>query len=218
MEMSERALRRTLGDVEHPPAVSRRRFLQRAGIGGLALTIGTSVLPVSRLLTPAFGQELTDADLAAFAESMELAAVEAYKVAGAGGKITNKAVADAAVTFAAHHAEHAKAFAALSDGKATGRPNPKLLDTVAGQLKSASDEKAVIQLVFDLEDAAAATYMSALGLLDTPQALALTASVLPVESQHATTLGAVLAKRGEDLVPAFETKDRALDPTTFPVR
>lgn len=218
MEMSDQALGRWVRDVDDLRAVSRRRFVQGAAIGGLALTIGTSMLPASHLLTPALGQEPTAADLAAFAESMELAAVEAYTVAGAGGKIKNKAVADAVATFAGHHAEHAKAFAALSDGKATGRPNPKLLDTVAGQLKSATDEKAVIQLAFDLEDAAAATYMSALGVLDNPQALALTASVLPVESQHATMLGAVLAKRGDDLVPAFETKDRALDPATFPVR
>jgi rubrerythrin len=207
MEITQQALRRP----------SRRRFLLGAGIGGFAVTIGTSVVPAWRLLAPAVAQELADDDLVAFAESVELAAVEAYRAAGAGGKIKNRALADALTTFAGHHREHAVALAAVSGGKATGRPNRKLLDTVVGQLTSARDEKAVIGLAFDLENAVAATYVSALGALDSPQAMALTASILPVESQHATTLGSALAKQGEDLVPPFETKDKALDPTTFPL-
>lgn len=211
---------RELHSATRSSRLSRRSLLTKAGVGGFALTVGNTVLPASSLLPRAFGQAaqgLTDGDIAAFAESVELTAVEVYKAAGASGKVKNKAVTDAAAVFAGHHVEHAKAFAGASGGKATGRPNQKLLDTISGQLKSATDEKAVLTLAIDLENAAAGTYLFALGALQSPQALALTASILPVESQHATTLAAVLGKQGKDLVPPFETKDKALDPAVFPV-
>ena len=63
-------------------AASRRRFLRNAGLGGVVLTLGSTLVPAGRLLPAAWAQEqLTDEDLAAFAESVELAAVDAYSAA-----------------------------------------------------------------------------------------------------------------------------------------
>ena len=145
---------------------SRRRFLKGVGLGGLTLTIGQAVMPVSSLLSPAYGAavaKLTDEQIAAFAESLELAAVAAYQAAAS--KLTTAAVAQAATTFAGHHGQHATAFAAIAKGSATGKANPKLLQTVGGQIKDAPDEKAVLHIAYDLENSAASTYLFALGAL-----------------------------------------------------
>ena len=220
------------GEGRHTMAASRRRFLKGVGLGGLALTIGQVVVPVSSLLSPAYGQtaakKLTDEQIAAFAESLELAAVAAYQQAAA--KITTSAVASAAGTFASHHSQHATAFAALTKGQATGKPNPKLLQTVSGQLHDAPDEKTTLHIAFDLENAAASTYLYALGLLTGKGALQLTASILPVESQHAVVLGQALGLplfeavagssdpyAGSGYVPFFVTQDQKIDPAAYPV-
>jgi rubrerythrin len=198
-------------------ATDRRSFLRKAGIGAGALTIGSSVLSISNLL-PAGAQEaeLTDGDIAAFAESVELAAVEAYKAAAGSGKL-QPAVVEVGTMFAGHHQEHAGAFAGASGGKATGKPNAKLLTAVGDQLKGAADQAAILTIAYDLEEAAAATYLFALGALKSEAALQLSASILPVESQHAVVLGTALGKPATDYVPSFQTSDKAVDPAKFPV-
>jgi rubrerythrin len=247
MEISERHLRRLAHDVDEQhrdgmatmasdiaelhaetrrfratqPGVdeARRAFLRRAGVGAGALAIGTTALTLRSMLpaaAAAAAQELTDADIAAFAESVELAAVEAYKAAAGSGKL-QPAVVEVGTTFAGHHAEHAKAFAGASGGTATGKPNPKLLTAVGEQLKTANDQAAILTIAYDLENAAAATYLFALGALKSEAALALTASILPVESQHAVALGRALGKPATEFVPSFQTQDSAVDPAEFPV-
>lgn len=195
----------------------RRSFLRQAGVGAGALTIGSSVLAFRSIL-PAAAQdkELTDGDIAAFAESVELAAVEAYKAAAGSGKL-EAAVVEVGTMFAGHHAEHAKAFGGASGGAAKGKPNAKLLAAVGDQLKKAGDQKGILQIAYDLEEAAAATYLFALGALKSKAALQLTASILPVESQHAVVLGSALGKPATDYVPTFQTSDKAVDPAKFPV-
>lgn len=198
-------------------ASDRRSFLRKAGIGAGALTIGSSVLSISNLL-PAGAQEakLTDGDIAAFAESVELAAVEAYKAAAGSGKL-QPAVVEVGTMFAGHHSEHASAFAGASGGAAKGKPNAKLLTAVGDQLKGAKDQAAILAIAYDLEEAAAATYLFALGALKSEAALKLTASILPVESQHAVVLGSALGKPATEYVPNFQTSDKAVDPAKFPV-
>jgi hypothetical protein len=233
MEISERQLRRLTVDVDeqHRDGMAtmasdiaelhaetrnyRRNFSAKRAIGSVgALAIGTSVLSLRSLL-PAGAQELTDGDIAVFAESVELAAVEAYKAAAGSGKL-QPAVVEVGTTFAGHHAEHAKAFAGASGGKATGKPNAKLLAAVGGQLKAAADQAAILTIAYDLENAAAATYLFALGALKSEAALALTASILRVESQHAVVLGSALCTPATVFVHSFETQDKAVDPAKSP--
>lgn len=209
MERSERDRR---------AATSRRSFLTKAGIGAGLVTIGTATVPFASLLTSATAQEepeLTDGQIAGFAESVELAAVEAHRAAAATGKLS-AALVQIGMTFAQHHAEHATAFGAAAGTDGTSKANAKLLATVADQLANAKDQNGVLQILFDLENAAAATYLFAVGELDDAAAVALAASVLPVESQHAVALGQAMGKPLADVVPSFENQDRALDPAKFP--
>ena len=195
---------------------TRHQLTRGVGLGGAAIALGAAMVPLSQLFSPAYAQS-GDAGLAAFAESVELAAVEAYKAAAASGKVTTPAVLDAATTFAGHHTEHAAAFGAAAGSAATKKPNAKLLETVAPQLGAAADEAAILEIAFGLENAAASTYLFALGALTSNEALQLTASILPVESQHAVVLGSVLGKPVTDYLPGFETVDAAVDPAKYPI-
>ena len=86
---------------------------------GTALVAGALTIPLAAAFR-AYAADGGDGGVAAFAESVELAAVEAYKAAAASGLVTVKAVLDAATMFAGHHQEHAAAF-----GAAAGRPRPR---------------------------------------------------------------------------------------------
>ncbi len=198
---------------------SRRRFLRDAG-AGLALVVGAAAFPIGALVSEASAQTLDDTAIAKFAESVELAAVAAYTAAAQSGKMHTPAVLVAATTFASHHMDHAKAFGAFAGDAALAVPNPGILQAVGDQMRAAADEAAIVQVAFATENAAAATYLFAIGALTSTAALAATASIMPVEAQHAAVLGYVLgkdAKTDTTYLPPFQTIDEALMPSKFPV-
>ena len=205
---------------------SRRSVLRGALAGGAVVTIGTAIVPVAGLLQPAAGQEtdqpLTEAELAAFAEAVELAAAAAYDQAGP--RLSDPALQKAIAGFGGHHREHAARFAAASEGKATGAPNPMLMQVVGDQLRDAQNEKSVAKVLYDLESGLAGTHLYALGVSTSAPSLQLTASVLPVESAHAAQIGLALglqlapadtAPSAAAVAPPFETEDKRLDPTIY---
>lgn len=208
-----------LRDLHAETRESRRNLMKTAALGGAAVTIGSMVLPLNKLVS-ASAQELDDATIAAFAASVEYAAVAAYKAAAGSGKVTTAAVGAAATMFLKHHQEHGDAFLSASGGKwEKDKANPKLIEALGKQLTDAKNEKDVVKLAYDTENAAAATYMFALGALQSADALKLTASILPVESAHAVVLAGVLGLPATDTsyLPPFETNEAALSPTAFPL-
>ena len=94
--------------------------------------------------------------------------------------------------------------------------NQKLLDALSPSLTAAKTENDVLKIAYDLENAAAATYLFALGALTSVAALQLTASILPVEAQHAVVLGQVIGADAATLLPPFETETAFVDPVKFP--
>lgn len=206
--------------------ITSRRAVLRGAAGGAVVAIGTAFVPVAGLFQPAAAQEtekvLTEAELAAFAEAVELAAVAAYDQAGP--RLTSPALREAVTGFGGHHREHAARFAAASEGKATGQPNPRLLQVLGDQLRDAPDERGVAKVLYDLESGLAGTHLYALGVSKAAPALQLTASVLPIESSHAAQIGMALelplapteqAPAAPAVVPPFETEDKRLDPATY---
>jgi hypothetical protein len=201
---------------------SRRQFLVRAGIAGTAITIGSQVLPMSSLWTPAFGQALTDADIAAYAASVEYAAVAAYGAAISSGKVKTPDVGAAAKMFQSQHKEHGDAFQANAGGKiAKDTANETLVAAIGSQIAQAADEKAILKIAYDTENAAAATYHFALGVLKAAPYRALTASILPIEAGHAAVLGLVLGLdpgTAADFLPKTQTDALALAPDKNPIK
>jgi hypothetical protein len=196
--------------------ITQRAMVRRAVAGAGLLTIGSQVLPIADLLPRVYAAD-GDAGIAAFAQSVELTAVAAYTAAAKSGLVTTKAVLDAATTFAGHHTEHAAAFGAAAGSAAPNKLNQKLLDALSPGLGAAKSENDIVKLAYDLENAAAATYLFALGALTSVAALQLTASILPVEAQHAVVLGQVIGADAATMLPPFETQTAFVDPAKFPV-
>lgn len=203
---------------------TRRDFLIRSALATTMITVGGQMLPMGRLFTGvAAAQALTDADIAAFAASLEYTAVAAYAAAAASGKVTTKAVADAAATFSAQHKAHGDAFAGASGGKiAKDTTNKTLLGALSTQLSQAATEMEVVEVAYTVENAAAATYQFALGALKDVSAQKLAASILPIEAGHAAVLGQVLysgdPKKDEEWLPTFQTEADFIDPAKNPIQ
>jgi len=210
-----------LGETGRRLAAGRRRFLQQVGLGGVALPLGSSLVPASRLLPAAWGQEdeegapLDDLTIAMFAEQVELAAAAAYQVAAETGLLDATAV-EVGTLFAEHHADHAGAFAALAGDQATGVPNDALLEVFGPMITEAADQAEILDVAFQLEQGAVSTYHFALGVLGA-DAAAVVSTIMPIEAQHAVVLGGVLGKDMADYMPPFETSETALSPDAYPL-
>ena len=157
-----------------------------------------------------------DAGINAFAQSVELALAQAYAQLSNSGKVAAPDAVDAMSAFAAHHQEHATALGALAGSRATTTPNRRLATMLAALVRNAPDERAALEVALTLENESASTYLFALGSLEATEALQLSASILPVESQHAVVLAALVADAPRQTFPAFETQDQALKPDEFP--
>lgn len=157
-----------------------------------------------------------DAGINAFAQSLELALVQAYAELSNSGKLATPDAVDATSAFAGHHQEHAAALGLLAGSRATTTPNGRLATMLSARVRNAPDERAALEVAFTLENEAASTYLFALGSLEATQALQLGASILPVESQHAVVLATLLHKAPGETFPPFETQDQAFRPDEFP--
>jgi len=205
------------GETGRLLASSRRHFLRNAGLGGLALSVGSSLLPMSRLMPAAWAEgSISEGELAAFAQSVELAAVQAYEAAIDTGLLSGTVV-DVAEVFRGHHQDHADALGGVASQDATDQANQALLDAIGPQLQDAADEDAVLTLAQDLENGAAATYFYALGILQDRDAALAAATILPVEGQHAVVLGQALGQALDEYVPTFQGSDGAWTPAEYPV-
>jgi uncharacterized protein YdbL (DUF1318 family) len=204
---------------------SRRDFLIRSALATTAVTVGSQLLPMGSLFTGVAGAAdvLADADIAAFAASVEYTAVAAYQAAAGSGKVTTKQVADAATLFATQHKAHGDAFAGASGGKiAKDTPNKTLLGALSTQLGQAATETDVVKLAYMVENAAAATYQFAMGALKDKSAQTLAASILAIEAGHAAVLGQVLymgdPSKDKAWLPSFQTEAGHVDPTKNPIK
>jgi hypothetical protein len=197
---------------------TRRRFLATLGAGGLAVSIGSAVVPLASLVTPAYAASgPTDQQLSQFAESLELAAVAAYTAASASAKIRTASLLPTFASFSAQHSEHAAAYGDLAGDAATATANPTFGVIATQQIEQAADERAVVQVLLDTENTLSSTYLTTLGTLTSTATPKVFASIIPVESQHATVLGISLGLQLSSVIPPFLTVNQQLDYTKFPV-
>lgn len=223
------------GETSRATAASRRAFLRRAGATGLAVSIGGAMVPVAGLIPGASAQSAEDegegstavpegdVELALFAASVERAAVAAYEAAVA-RRLLDPPIEQVARLFARHHGDHAGAFETLLELEAPSAANPTLLELFAPQIEDASDQDQLLTVAFTLEQAAAATYQLAMGLLESTAAAAAVATIEPIEAQHAVVLAQVLdlpldvePDDPDNWMPTLQTDDAALSPEEYPV-
>jgi Ferritin-like domain len=209
-------------------AASRRGFLAGAGIalGGLVIAAcGGSSSKDSSSTTKAAasgsgsgsGSKLSgDLAVAALATSLENLAVATYQAgidAATAGKLGS--VPPAVVTFAQtaqqQHRDHAAAWNAILAG--AGKPKVMGVDStvktsvIDPAFAKVTDVGGLAKLALQLEDVAAATYLESIGVLESPGGIKTSASIQPVEMQHAAILNFVL---GQYPVPmSFASTDGA---------
>jgi hypothetical protein len=199
---------------------SRRGFLAGSGlaIGGLILAAcssskksGTSTTTA----TPTSGAT-RDLHIAALATSLENLAIATYQGgidAANAGKLGT--VPPAVVTFAQtaqrQHTDHAAAWNAIlkSGGKSTVTGVDMTVKTgvIDPAFAKVTDVAGLATLALQLEEVAAATYLESIALLASTGGIQTSASIHPVELQHAAILNFVL---GQYPVPrSFSTTDGA---------
>ncbi len=211
-------------------APSRRGFLVGSGVlfGGLALAAcgsddkdadsGSSSDDTS-------GKKKLEGDLivVGLAAGLEIGAVNTYqKVLDAAGSGAIKDVPPAVATFVQtaqkQHSDHADAwngvltgagFAAVKDTSNLPSVEKLINDRLAG----VKDVGTAATLALDLENIAAATYFAAIGGISDEGGIKVSATILPVETQHAAILNFVLGKYP---VPStFLTADGAVGADAF---
>ncbi|MEJ7584331.1 MAG: ferritin-like domain-containing protein [Acidimicrobiales bacterium] len=199
-----------------------RHLARRAAVGGALLTVASMATPVGRLLAtglvPAAWADLIpeDAELAGFTAGIELAVVSVYELALESGRLSLPS--DAIVSlFADHHREHAGALnEALGEDHAVTAPEPVFLQRFAPRMSTAEDEEAMLELAYTMEEVIAATYLFAIGEVGQAKTAGAMATILPVESQHATVLATILDKDQQTYLVDFLTTDEASRPADFP--
>ncbi|MCU1490972.1 MAG: hypothetical protein JWM85_2377 [Acidimicrobiaceae bacterium] len=185
----------------------RRGFLASAGAliaGGAVLAgAGPAAAAGRRMLSPAAASPVpTDVLVAGLAASLENLAVATYgsalsaAKAGKLGKVP-AAIATFAVTAQAQHADHAAAWnSAISAAgyKKITVANPTIAKSVSAAFAKVTNVTGVAELALSLEEAAAATYLEAIGAVTSSQAVEVAATIQPVEMQHAAILNFVLGR------------------------
>lgn len=190
-----------------PRRANRRTFLLgAAGVsaGGLLLaacssstksTSPTTIAPGSPS-SSASGGLTGDLAVAAMAASLENLGIFAYNAglqAAGQGKLGTvpPAVATFAQTAMAQHKDHAKAWNSVLT--AAGKPavtatDPALTPTVQQKFAQVKDVAGLAELALLIENVAAQTYQNGIGVLSSSQAVAVAATIQPVEMQHAAIL------------------------------
>ena len=221
-------------DADEQARANRRGFLRRLGVGGTVLTVGTTAVvltargagaqtttapgttvPATTTTLPPKQPTNEDLVILAYAQSLELAAVEAYKLAAP--KLAGSAVLPVAVTFAAHHEQHAQAFGGLAGKAALGIANQSIIEAFGPRLESARTEAEVLRIAWELETAAASTYVAVLGEIESTNSAATIASIQPIEARHAAVIGQALELPLSELAPAFVSADDAALPADYPI-
>jgi len=201
---------------------NRRNFVRNLGLGGAAIAFGSLLVPVAGLVPDALAQTATGADVPAadmaiieFAQGLELAAVAAYVAIVAQRKLDTPQT-ESARLFGRHHTEHSDALAKLiPKANIATTANPKILAVFQPQITAATDANALMQVAFNLESGAAATYQLAMGALSNWQGAAAVATIEPIEAQHAVVWGQALDLPIDQWMPAFQNTAASLNPTTY---
>ena len=192
-----------------PRRANRRTFLLGAagvGAGGLLLAACSSSTKSTSPTTIASGSPSSSASatggltgdlaVAAMAASLENLGIFAYNAglqAAGQGKLGTvpPAIATFAQTAMAQHKDHAKAWNSVLT--AAGKPavtatDPALTPTVQQKFAQVKDVAGLAELALLIENVAAQTYQNGIGVLASTQAVAVAATIQPVEMQHAAIL------------------------------
>jgi Ferritin-like domain len=211
-------------DEHHGFAPSRRGFLFGTGalFGGVALGIQNGLVGVAGASTPGSGSisapaklsgDLGVVALSAALENLAVATYGAALSAAKAGKLGTvpPAIGEFVTTVMKQHSDHAAAWNGVlqkaGKKKVTGVDLTVKNGVVDPAFAGVTDVGGAANLALDLENVAAATYLSAIGAVKSAGGIKTAATIQPVEMQHAAILYFAL---GQYPVPdAFASTDGA---------
>ena len=147
---------------------------------------------------------MADADRALFVAGVEAAVVDVYRVLIERATLPTDQL-DTVIVLAQHHDEHCLALAAVALQPRSAIERNEQVYAELNQTVLGDDPMGAI---YDVEERLAATHLESLGVLETTDAAAAVASILPVESRHAV---AVVASA----LPELESVQGAFDEATY---
>jgi hypothetical protein len=181
---------------EHSHAFDRRRLFQVGGLaaaaaglsacingkgGGTAASTTTSTTLASK----------SDVSATRTASSIEALLVQAYQKILDANLVTTPALLDQIKLFQLQHKAHLTFFESATKrggGTADSDPNPALAAQIASQLAGLGSERDALQLLYNLEKQAAATYQADIGNLSDPTLNQAIMSVGGAEIRHVAAL------------------------------
>jgi hypothetical protein len=183
------------------PSPGRRTFFK---VGGVTI-MGAAVLAAcgdtdddasgsssSTSTTMGGDQDNVDLALARTAASLEKLAVDTYQTGIDSGLVTTMAIADSATLFQSHHQEHLDALNGAiknAGGDEVTEANEAVFKAlIEPAVTAAKAEADIVQIAFDLENAAAQTYVFAGGTLTTPELRSTIMTIGGIEARHAAIL------------------------------
>jgi hypothetical protein len=176
----------------------------------------TSAAPTTTTTLPPSKPLPADIAVLSYANSVELALVAIYDQALASGRV-GADNAKIVTRFQAHHRDHAQSFAGMGGKAITNIANQSLVSAFTARVQAASSEQAVLQVLADLETAAASSYTAALANIVATDPAYLVSSILPIEARHAVVYGQKLGAPASTYLPSFETTSGAITPSQFPL-
>jgi hypothetical protein len=158
-----------------------------------------------------------DLALARTAASLEKLAVDTYQTGIDSGLVTTMAIADAAGLFQSHHQAHLDALNGVisgAGGEEVDEANEAVFKALIEPAVTAAEAEAdIVQIAYDLESAAAQTYVFAGGTLSVPELRSTIMTIGGIEARHAAVLKiAAQAAAPADVFPqAFFPGDNPLE-------
>lgn len=208
------------GSAPSTDSVMRRRLLG-AGVAGLAVSLFPRFASrVSATTTPEESTPATtttapprqptgaDADLLAFAQSMELAIVELYDLALGVLDESDERSVFAAVREA--HEAYAQSIASAIGTGASPTPLSELISEQEGNFSGGSLEE-LARVAYDIEATALATHTDVIGQLEGTNPAALLASIVVTEARHCTVFATIAGETDLDVLLLSDAT--ALQPT-----
>ena len=147
---------------------------------------------------------MADADRALFVAGIEAAVVDVYRVLIERATLPTDQH-DVVVVLAQHHDEHCLALAAVGQQPRSAIERNEQLYAELNQTVLGDDPMGAIHAV---EEQLVATHLASLGVLETTDAAAAVASILPVEARHAVVVM-------PSALPALESVQDAYDEATY---
>ncbi len=180
--------------------------------GGDTTTTATTV-PAPTTTAPPKRPTAADTTLLQFAQTIELAIRDLYDVA-LGAKSFEGATAKAITAIREAHEAYAQSISGIIGGKAPGTRSDKLFSALRSDFTG--NAASVARAAANLENIAVATHTDILGALVGIDAAALIASIIVVESRHATVLNTLAG--ATKLSDQLASDGAALSPSDYPVK